>query len=957
MPSERDDNAARFKQIADLFGAAQQWPAAQRAQFLIDRCLDDPALHAEVESLLKASDSPDHLLDSSPLSIAERPPTLKPGDKLGNFEIISLLGRGGMGEVYKARDTRLDRIVAIKKAHDKFTERFEREARAIAALNHPNIRQLYDVGPDYLVMEFVDGAPVTPPDSPRKLLDMAAQMSNGLAAAHAAGIVHRDLKPDNILITHEGQLKILDFGLAKAAHAESSGTVATRTLAVNLTDPGATVGTVAYMSPEQARCEAHLTAQSDQFSLGLVLYELASGKRAFQRGSAAEIMTAIIREDAEPLPASLPAPFRWIVERLLHKEPSERYDSTRDLYRELRQVRDRLSESVSATAIPGLQLAVPRRSSRNWFALALLAAVIGAVSVLGTLIFAPKPRSFQNDRYIPIEISLESPAHAAWSPDGKAFTYSALFEGKRQVFVRYLSSALSTRLTHDANGAIPLGWAPDGKRIFIAAANPAGNQPPQALFSLSVTGGEPELLMPLDVRFDLTGAVQARVSPDGKVLLARRREADGMISLSISSPVGAAWKRYSPAPFESKQAINNPSFDLSPDGKKIVYFLNNGVEEQAWLLPFPSGTGTPKRILQGHLGPSTSFSWFPDSRRIAAAYTAGTSNPRQVWAFDTEGGEGKLITGGLVNELSPAVSPDGRQILFLQYATEFRIVAAALKDAALRTWIRSQRTVAMPFWAAKGERFVYDTSSHGEAEIWLHDSDSDERPVFTQSAFPPGTGSLFMNPALSPDGLRVAVAHSSPKGQDAIWIASVAGGTPVRLTNDSGIEYMAAWSPDGARIVYPRLHEGVVSIMTAKTNGLATPVELVRTGSNLLLPDWSPTGEWIVYLSAPGSWSLISPDGKEKRDLGKIATPHLTFSKDGRTLYGIRAEGDHEYLFSLAIASGQMKTIGDVGSEFAPRSSVKPGIRFSVSPDGGSILYPTLSTKMGLWMLEGFDQP
>jgi Tol biopolymer transport system component len=421
--------------------------------------------------------------------------------------------------------------------------------------------------------------------------------------------------------------------------------------------------------------------------------------------------------------------------------------------------------------------------------------------------------------------------------------------------------------------------------------------------------------------------------------------------------VGAAWKRYSPAPFESKQAINNPSFDLSPDGKKIVYFLNNGVEEQAWLLPFPPGTGTPRRILQGHLGPNTSFSWFPDSRQIAAAYSANESNPRHVWAFDTAGGEGKPITGGLVNESSPAVSPDGRQILFLESASEFRIVAASLKDASLRTWIRSQRTVAMPLWAANGERFVYDTSSHGEAEIWLHESDGDERPLLAQSTFPPGTGSLFMNPALSPDGSRLAVGQRSPKGQHAIWIVSIAGGTPVRLTNDSGIEVMAAWSPDGARIVYSRRQEGVVSIMIAKTNGQATPVELARTALNFQLPDWSPTGEWIVYPSAPGSWSLISPDGKEKRDLGKIATPHLTFSKDGRTLYGIRAEGDHQYLFSLPIASGQMKTIGDVGSEFAPRSSLTPGVRFSVSPGGDSILYPTFSTKRGLWMLEGFDQP
>src|SRR5579864_8299346 len=591
---------------------------------------------------------------------------ISPGDKLGPYEILGPLGSGGMGEVWKARDTRLDRIVAIKTSAARFSDRFAREARAVAALNHPNICQLYDVGPDYLVMEFVEGAPVSPPDSPRKLLDIAVQMSEGLTAAHAARIVHRDLKPDNILITHEGRVKILDFGLAKAAHTEIAADDATRTFAVNITDPGTAIGTIAYMSPEQARGEVNLTPQSDQFSLGLVLYELASGKKAFQRGSAAEIMTAIIREDAEPLPASAPTPFRWIVERLLHKEPNERYDSTRDLYRELRQVRDRLSESVTASmpagAILAAQIAVPPRSRRNWIALALLSAVISGVSVLATLFFAPKPHRPDSDRYTPIEISLERPADASWSPDGKAFTYSALFEGKPQIFVRYLNSTLSTRLTSFSSDAKPLGWAPDGKRIVFAAANPAGGQPPQALFALSIAGGEPELLMPLDV-IVRSGAVEARVSPNGKVLLARRLEADGTISLSISAPVGSPWKRYAPAPFESKQTFDFPFFDLSPDGKKIVYFLNNGVGNQAWLLPFPPGMGTPKRILLDPLGSSPTFSWFPDSRHIAASSDSASQDTRLLWTLDTSSEQGKPITSGLVSERLPTVSPDGQRML------------------------------------------------------------------------------------------------------------------------------------------------------------------------------------------------------------------------------------------------------------------------------------------------------
>ena len=224
--------------------------------------------------------------------------SLAPGTCRGPYEILNPIGAGGMGEVYRARDTRLNRTVAIKISKEAFSERFEREARAVAALNHPNICQLYDVGPDYLVMEFVEGAPIASVDTTRKLLDIAVQIADGLAAAHAAGIIHRDLKPDNILITRDGRVKILDFGLAKIVNAGNTNDDATS--AMTRTEAGATLGTIAYMSPEQARGSANLTAQSDQFSFGLVLYELATGRRAFPRDSAAETMTAIIREEADP---------------------------------------------------------------------------------------------------------------------------------------------------------------------------------------------------------------------------------------------------------------------------------------------------------------------------------------------------------------------------------------------------------------------------------------------------------------------------------------------------------------------------------------------------------------------------------------------------------------------------------------------------------------------------------
>ncbi|HEY1339831.1 MAG TPA: serine/threonine-protein kinase [Bryobacteraceae bacterium] len=293
------------------------------------------------------------------------PGALKPGARIGAYELTAPLGAGGMGEVWKARDTRLDRSVAIKFAHAAFSDRSQREAHAIAALNHPNIGTLYDVGPDYLVMEYVEGAPLRPTEDIRKLLDVAVQIADGLSAAHSAGIIHRDLKPDNILVTKPGRVKILDFGLAKQSASESGATQA-----ITMTQPGTVVGTVAYMSPEQARGQ-DLDARSDQFSFGVILYQLASGKHPFPRETTPEQMTAIIREAAPPLPASVPAPLQWTIERCLEKDPADRYDSTRDLFHELRTLRTRLSGPVEPAA------AAPRRSRalRTAIAPAAVAAI------------------------------------------------------------------------------------------------------------------------------------------------------------------------------------------------------------------------------------------------------------------------------------------------------------------------------------------------------------------------------------------------------------------------------------------------------------------------------------------------------------------------------------------------------------------------------------------------------
>jgi serine/threonine protein kinase len=345
-----------------------------------------------------------------------------PGVRLGPYELVALIGAGGMGEVWKARDTRLDRTVAIKISPEQFSDRFEREAHAVAALNHPNICTLHDVGPNYLVMEYVEGAPVSHADSTRKLLDIAVQIADGLSAAHSAGILHRDLKPANILVTRDGRVKILDFGLAKTVTPSQQDA----TVAMTSTEPGMILGTVAYMSPEQAR-GAPLDSRSDQFSLGLVLYEIAAGRRAFQRSTQPEVLTAIIREDAEPLPATIPAPLRWIIERLLAKDPEARYVSTKDLYHDLRSVRERLSQTsiaVPASSAPP----PPRRTLLLPLLLAAVAGILAGAAIVYVLIPPTQP-DLSAYRITPVSREEMTESAPEWSPDGKSVAYSAMIHG------------------------------------------------------------------------------------------------------------------------------------------------------------------------------------------------------------------------------------------------------------------------------------------------------------------------------------------------------------------------------------------------------------------------------------------------------------------------------------------------------------------------------------------------
>ena len=884
---------------------------------------------------------------------------LSVGDRLGPYEILAHLGAGGMGEVWKARDTRLDRIVAIKVSAEQFNERFEREAHAVAAVNHPNICQIFDVGPNYIVLEYIEGERIAPPDGLRKLLDLAAQMADGMAAAHAAGFVHRDLKPANILVTADGRVKILDFGLAKNVAKPAQ---ADATQALTITTPGTVAGTAAYMSPEQARGSTNLDSRSDEFAFGLILYELATGKNPFLRETGPETLTAIIREDAEPLPPSLPAPLRWIIERCLAKEAKDRYESSRDLYLELRSLRDHLRDASStqtfqAVTTPSEAAPAQPGASRKAWPIAAACFVVGAAltAAIVFLLMRPEPQNAASLRFTPFSFEEGGQGRPVWSPDGKAVAFAAAQSkvAPDQIYIRYLDSPTATQITHLNVVAAPLYWTPAGRIIFNSPHPPAG------LWSVSAVGGEPEPLLAIDDRGEAAGS---SVSPDGSAIAVPHTPDGGMFGVWISSPPGAPLKPYQPAPFAAPSIANQPRVKFSPDGKQIMLIRNAGQGEEAWLLPYPANPShPPHRILEKlpAFGGTPQFSWMPDNRHVVVSTSAEVGAPFQLVMADTVSGEFHELSGGTTDQESPAVSPDGSKLVFADVSTNFDIVSLDLAKATAAPLIATERSEQMPAWSSKQPLLAYVTDRNGPLEIWARQQGQNDRAVVTARDFPPDTTQWFINPTPSPDATRLIYTRIERAGPVRMWMSAMSGGSPVRVVkSDSESDFAGSWSPDGLWFVFLSLDNGVASLKKVKTNGQADPETLVAKLTHVdSLPVWSPKGDWILYRD--GTLKLIAPDGKTPpRDLGPAFTDSLcTFSADGSLLYCAHhnkpSEGSMWKLLSVNLEGKNERLIGTLPDDAIPNNGFTPSLRLSLAPDGKSVAFATYKYSANLWLIDG----
>ena len=763
---------------------------------------------------------------------------LDPGTRLGPYEIVSQLGQGGMGVVFRARDSRLDRDVAVKVLPRNLAEdddalgRFEREAKAVAALSHPNILAIHDFGREegtvYAAMELLvgetlrqrlqDGAlPV------RKAVELALGIVHGLAAAHDKGIVHRDLKPENVFLTESGTVKVLDFGLARR---EPTGPAVGDTPTISLsTEPGRVMGTVGYMAPEQVRGRGDVDARTDVFAFGAVLYEMLTGKRAFRGDSPVETLNAILKEDPPSLFESTrnvsPALER-IVRRCLEKRPEDRFRSTHDLAIALEAISTGSTRTMDGLGgIEEEKKEPPRRLAERLGLVALGAALaLGAVALVAWL-RPPAASPAASYRWMSFSGRDSSPAV---SPDGRTIAFSSNRDGQPRIWLQQVSGEAEAPLTTGPDD--DPRFSPDGTQVLFSRPDGEG----RSLFRAAVLGGEARRLV--------ENAREGDWTPDGRgVVFVRLGSEDGqtVTTLGLAPTDGSSERAIAKVP----GGLSAPR--VSPDGGTVALVfargsLLAGSQQSVVLVDVASG--------QARSVPA------PDARRSLSspAWTAdgGLVYLQAESVAAAAGSAGRLVrqdaaTGEV---LSTMWSPSSAQVLDV------------LGDGRVVFDTRSPR---------QNLREVRLGPSGGAEGRWLSRGESTDR-----------------QPVYSPDGQSVVFSSNRGGGMD-LWMVKVATGRLRRLT-DAHLNWDPGFTRDARHVIWSSNRSGNYEIWIADTDGSAAR-QVTRDGRNAENPTATPDGKWIVYSSGnperPGLWR-IGADGTDATHLyeGRVTLPEV--SPDGR---------------------------------------------------------------------------
>jgi len=970
-------NADRWQQIDGLFQAAVELEPGRRAAFLDEACSGDETVRSEVESLL-ATDSREWdlierpALEAAASLLADEQPQLAPSQTFGHYEIVNLIGRGGMGEVYLAKDQRLNRRIALKLLASDYTaykdrlRRFQQEAQAASALNHPNILTIHELGEvdaqQFIATEFVEGETLRQRMkraglSIGEVLDVAVQATSALSAAHKAGIVHRDIKPENIMLRPDGYVKVLDFGLAKLTEQKEQ-TIDSR--AVDNVDgsSGLLMGTVKYMSPEQAQ-GLTVDARSDIFSFGVVLYEMIAGQPPFKGETSNDLIASLLNEEPPPIAQhspGIPEELPRIVRKALSKDRAKRYQTVDEVLSDLKSLKDELelesrhqrrSKFVSgnrtqmlvtesqaldgAVTGPGTSdsEARPTRStaeylaseiSRHKGAFGLVLALAVAMLAVTALIFrfslraAPKlaESRFQRTKFSRLTTSGNN-LPAVISPDGKYVAYIVNANGKQSLWLRVIANSSDLQIL-PPDDAIYQGMAisPDSQMIYFDKTRDFGNS--SGIYRIPLLGGVEKKLL------NGTSGPPVSFSPDGKSFAFVRWNADeGSDDVWLANEDGTEARRLASRKLEGPGDTCSPAW--SPDGKLIVCPWGVAADNSMNLFEISVHDGTTSPMLNEKWDEVGQAVWLPDGSGLFITARERGSELFQIWLVSYPRGEVRRITNDINNYRFISLTSDSSMLAAVQIDRQSNIWVAPVGDTGNAKQITFKNYDGDNdqglSWTVGGQ-LVYATRAGGKSEIWIMDEDGSNQRKLTDDS-----SSNYM-PAVTPDGRYIIFVSDRGGGKPHLWRMDIDGGNPKQLTNGP-IEFLPQISPDGKWVVYHSYTSGVTTLWRTPVDG----------GESVLLTDRvldtyssvSPDGKFVscLYLDehdGKKDWKIavVPFEGGPPVKLFDVRPSPISFAplpwtNDGKSLMYLDKKNGISNIMQLTIESGESRQMTNFTSD------------------------------------------